>query len=338
MISNICGCFFFFKFQMKIHLATNHLLEKVIKPNRIRIRAHSHRTRCRYASGNRILMWTLENSLSVCGMHTERDFERCSINTKRWFKPSANERQKHETRNPRFVVCVTPKQKKNIVSRNVSRIKQCLVRETRFHRNTWKSKDQWLCFSLSTKVSLINVSTMFCLPCVLSRNSSLFIVSEWSRRMWKTISFCVSHLLSDFWHAFALGFRTCLVVYSKRFIGSRPIDNAIKLQKGMIRIDTILCKTDIQSIHRLTCNCHIVIMILYGIQNFNKDVFGRRSDFLWWPYHDLNINRVLSELNTPHNLSLFFWARFPRRPYVGHANFTFELRVLFFSIIKSHWH
>ena len=35
-----------------------------------------------------------------------------------------------------------------------------------------RNKDRCLCFSLSTYVSLINVSTMFCLPCALSRNSS----------------------------------------------------------------------------------------------------------------------------------------------------------------------
>ena len=36
-----------------------------------------------------------------------------------------------------------------------------------------RNKDQCLCFSLSTKVLLINVSTMFCLLCALSQNSSL---------------------------------------------------------------------------------------------------------------------------------------------------------------------
>ena len=37
-------------------------------------------------------------------------------------------------------------------------------------------------------------------------SETLLIVSGWRRRMWKTISFCVSHLFSDFWRPFALGF------------------------------------------------------------------------------------------------------------------------------------
>ena len=36
-----------------------------------------------------------------------------------------------------------------------------------------RNKNQYICFCSSTKVSLINVSTMFCLPCALSRNNSL---------------------------------------------------------------------------------------------------------------------------------------------------------------------
>ena len=63
---------------------------------------------------------------------------------------------------------------KNIVSRNVQVV---LGIKTVFDsRNMFSSehayvpnKDQCLCFSLSTKTSLINVSTMFCLPCALSR-------------------------------------------------------------------------------------------------------------------------------------------------------------------------
>ena len=44
----------------------------------------------------------------------------------------------------------------------------------------------------------------------------------------------------------------------------------------------------------------------------------------------LNLIWFLSELNTPHKLSLFFWVRIPRRPYVGplcHDNFKVEKRV-----------
>ena len=33
-------------------------------------------------------------------------------------------------------------------------------------------------------------------------------------------------------------------------------------------------------------------------------------------------------MNTPHQLSLFFWARIPRRLYVGHDKLKVELRVI----------
>ena len=65
-------------------------------------------------------------------------------------KPSANERIK--TRNkkqnglahPRFIVCITPKQK--------TLFRETLFRrETCFHRQHVRNKDQFPCFSLSTR-------------------------------------------------------------------------------------------------------------------------------------------------------------------------------------------
>ena len=34
----------------------------------------------------------------------------------------------------------------------------------------------------------------------------------------------------------------------------------------------------------------------------------------------LDLYWLLTELKTPHTLSMFFWARIPRRPNVGHDN------------------
>ena len=84
-------------------------------------------------------------------------------------------------------------------------------------------------------------------------------------------------------------------------------------------------------------------MYLCCIHNFNKSVFRKRMfsfnqniDLIWF----------LSELNTPHQLSLFLWARITRRPYVGHDNLKVELRgfphhkvllnFIFMKIIKEH--
>ena len=76
-------------------------------------------------------------------------------------------------------------------------------------------------------------------------------------------------------------------------------------------------------------------MYLCGIHNFNKSVFLLCND--------LDLILFLSELNTPHQLSLFFGARIPRRPYAGHDNLKVELRVfshykapLTFDIHKNH--
>ena len=49
-------------------------------------------------------------------------------------------------------------------------------------------------------------------------------------------------------------------------------------------------------------------------------------DFLWW--YDLDLNWLLFELKTPHILSLFFWARIHRGPYVGHGNIKVEILFL----------
>ena len=80
-------------------------------------------------------------------------------------------------------------------------------------------------------------------------------------------------------------------------LGSRHIHKELKLHKAMNGMDRILCKTDQILIWRHTCKC------------------------------------TMSELNAPHKLSLFFSARIPRLPYVGHDNLKVELR--FFPIINS---
>ena len=95
------------------------------------------------------------------------------------FKASANEL--HKTRNENqetkwfstsMVYRLRHCETKSIVSRNVvSGIKQCLIRETCFHRNMCKTKTNVSLYR--KKVSLINVPMMFCLRCALSQNSSL---------------------------------------------------------------------------------------------------------------------------------------------------------------------
>ena len=76
-------------------------------------------------------------------------------------------------------------------------------------------------------------------------------------------------------------------------------------------------------------------LYLCGIHNFTKSVFSKGGGFPLC--NDLDLIWFLSKLNTPHQLSLFFWARIPRWSYVGHDNLKVELRV-FFLIIKSHRH
>ena len=92
-------------------------------------------------------------------------------------KPSANECQKSQNKKHEKIWFSTPvvyrlrhSKTKNIVTRNVvSGIKQCLIPETCLHRNMCETKTN----VYLSKVSLINVSIMFCIPSVLSQNSSL---------------------------------------------------------------------------------------------------------------------------------------------------------------------
>ena len=76
-------------------------------------------------------------------------------------------------------------------------------------------------------------------------------------------------------------------------------------------------------------------MFFCAIRNFNKKRVS----------NDLNLIFFLSELNKPHKLLLFFWARIPRRQYVlvGHDNLKVELQVfshykvrLTFYIYENH--
>ena len=153
-----------------------------------------------------------------------------------YVSPAQTNVKKHDTRNtkqnglahPRFIVCVTPKQK--TLFRETFKLfwesKQCLIRETCFHRNMhmcqtktnvcvslYRQRYRWLMFRRCfvyrvhypeltsrcktgwTSVCLIR-ETLLC--------ETIFIISGWRRRMWKTISYSVSHLFSVFWRPFAL--------------------------------------------------------------------------------------------------------------------------------------
>ena len=91
-------------------------------------------------------------------------------------KPSANKRQKHETK--RFSIsavyrlrhCET---KKHCFANVILGIKQCMIQETCFHRIMCETKTNVYVSLYRKRVSLINVSAKFCLPFVLSRNSPL---------------------------------------------------------------------------------------------------------------------------------------------------------------------
>ena len=86
-------------------------------------------------------------------------------------------------------------------------------------------------------------------------------------------------------------------------------------------------------------------MYLCCIHNFNKSLFWKGVHMFSF-YQNIDLIWFLSELNTPHQLSLFFRARIPRRPYVGHDNLKVELWVfsnykvplkfIFMKIINEH--
>ena len=85
--------------------------------------------------------------------------------------------KKQETKNKkqnglahsRFIVCVTPKQKKNIAWFE----NQVLAEHVRKSQSTIYLKSHGCVHGFQNEVSLINFSTMFCKPCSLSRNRSL---------------------------------------------------------------------------------------------------------------------------------------------------------------------
>ena len=79
-------------------------------------------------------------------------------------------------------------------------------------------------------------------------------------------------------------------------------------------MDMILCKTGLIVIRRHTCKCNTFSDVDFGA--FSKSAYVP----LWYPQfkekrvskgggflcNDLDLIRFLSELNTPHKLSLFF--------------------------------
>ena len=89
---------------------------------------------------------------------------------------SKTRNKKHETK--RSSTCAVYRLRHYETKKNVSRnvvlgIKQCLIREPCFHRNMCETKTNVYVSLYRQTVWLIIVSTMFCLPCALSRNSSL---------------------------------------------------------------------------------------------------------------------------------------------------------------------
>ena len=105
------------------------------------------------------------------------------------YTPQLKRTSKNKKQERKWVSTSGSLRKKHIVSRNVLRIKQCLIRETCFQQNMCETADQqsisshMVVYMISNlvvyvslypqKVSLINVSTIFCLPCALSQNRSL---------------------------------------------------------------------------------------------------------------------------------------------------------------------
>ena len=96
-------------------------------------------------------------------------------------KPSANERQKHETRNKtvyRLRHCET--KNKHCFAKRCFRNQAVFDSRIMFSsehvrksQSTIYLKSHGCVHGFQQEVSLIYVSTMFCLPCALSRNSSL---------------------------------------------------------------------------------------------------------------------------------------------------------------------
>ena len=112
-------------------------------------------------------------------------------------------------------------------------------------------------------------------------------------------------------------------------LGNQHLNKEIKLQKAMNGMDRILFKTDLILIRRHTYKCSTFSDV--DFEAFSKSAYVP----LWYSQfqskrvskgggfvlcNDLDLILFLSELNTPHQLSLFFWARILRRPYVGHDN------------------
>ena len=104
-------------------------------------------------------------------------------------------------------------------------------------------------------------------------------------------------------------------------------------------MDGILCKTDLILIRRHTYKRNtfsdvdfeaLCTFVVFTISI--KECFERGGFILC---DDLDLIWFLPELNTPHQLSLFFWARISRQPYVGHDNLKVKLWV--YSHYKVPW-
>ena len=147
------------------------------------------------------------------------------------FRAATDESQK--TRNKkqnglahsRFIVCVTPKQKKNIAWFE----NQVLAEHVRKSQSTIYLKSHGCVHGFQNEVSLINFSTMFCKPCSLSRNRSLRDAKS-ARHMfvWFAKHCLAEHCLSFRGDAdeckkqFCFVFRICLAFFDSRLW--RPLD------------------------------------------------------------------------------------------------------------------
>ena len=118
------------------------------------------------------------------------------------------------------------------------------------------------------------------------------------------------------------------IVHFKR-LGSRHIHKEIELQKTVNGINSILWMTDLILIRRHTYKCNsfsdgdsgafsksAYVPLWYS--QFQYSVVSKGGDFLFC--NELDLIWFLSDLNSPHKLSLFFWTRNPLRPYIGHDN------------------
>ena len=117
-------------------------------------------------------------------------------------------------------------------------------------------------------------------------------------------------------------------------LGSRHIHKEINLQKSVNGMNRILCKTDLILFRRHAYKCNTFSVV--DFEAYPKSAYAP----LWYSQfqcNDIDLIWFLSELNTPpKQLSLSFWARIPRRSFVGHDNLRVEVRV--FPIKNSHWH